>query len=53
MHGADYPYLTYNDLLKVSRWRAAHGMEPSPAIERLLAYKMKYMQKHGITGYLK
>ncbi len=53
MHGVDYPYLTYDDLLKISRWRAAHGMEQSPAIERLLAYKLKYMQKHGITGYLK
>lgn len=52
IYGVDYPYLTYDDLLKVSRWRASHGMEPSPAIERLLAYKLKYMQKHGITGYL-
>lgn len=46
--GADYPYLTYNDLLALDRWLGG-----SPSLERLMDSKRGWMDAKGITGYNK
>ncbi len=49
----DYPYLTYNDLLELQRlWTKRHGAENS-AVSKLMASKLAWMDKNGITGYNK
>ena len=49
----DYPYLTYNDLLELQRlWTERHG-EANAAVSKLMASKLAWMNKNGITGYNK
>lgn len=44
--GADYPFLTYNDLLALNR-----HLGGNEALERLMATKKAWMDKNGITEY--
>lgn len=46
--GADYPYLTYNDLLALDRWLGG-----IPSLERLMDSKRGWMDAKGITDYNK
>lgn len=46
--GADYPYLTYNDLLALDGWLGG-----SPSLERLMDSKRGWMDAKGITDYNK
>ncbi len=49
----DYPYLTYNDLLELQRlWTKRHGTA-NEAVSKLMASKLAWMNKNGITGYNK
>lgn len=49
----DYPYLTYNDLLELQRlWTKRHGAA-NEAVSKLMASKLAWMNKNGITGYNK
>lgn len=46
--GADYPYLTYNDLLALDRWLGG-----SPSLQRLMDAKRGWMDANGISDYNK
>lgn len=51
---ADYPFLTYNDLLELQQEvSAARGGLPSAAIQSLLDSKRAWMDANGITEYNK
>ena len=49
----DYPYLTYNDLSELQNlWTERHGSS-NAAVSKLMASKLAWMNKNGITGYNK
>lgn len=49
----DYPYLTYNDLLELQNlWTKRHGSS-NAAVSKLMASKLAWMNRNGITGYNK
>lgn len=49
----DYPYLTYNDLMELQRlYTKRHGTE-NTSVSGLMASKLAWMEKNGITGYNK
>ena len=50
--GQDYPYLTYNDLLKLQRLYSSRHGTGNPALARLLQTKLTWMNKNGVTGYI-
>ena len=47
----DYPYLTYNDLLKTKQLLRKYFNRSSDVINYLMETKLRYMVSHGITGY--
>jgi hypothetical protein len=49
--GTDYPYLTYNDLLALQDEIVAVLGAESAGINTLLADKLIWMQRNGVTGY--
>lgn len=51
--GGDYPYLTYNDLVLLWRYYINAGRQMPPALRTLTEKKLAWMQKNGVTGYMK
>ncbi len=49
---SDYPYLTYNDLLKAQQLYEQMGRPRDPGLQRLLESKKDWMDKNGVTGYM-
>ncbi len=51
--GQDYPYLTYNDLYDMQVYLQKSRGARSGALDTLMAAKLRWMQKNGVTGYKK
>jgi len=51
--GTDYPYLTYNDLYKLNEELYLITGRRDKDLERLIAHKLAWMIKNGVTGYIK
>ena len=51
--GQDYPYLTYNDLYDMQAYLQKARGARSGALDTLMAAKLRWMQKNGVTGYKK
>ena len=51
--GADYPYLTYNDLYELQLLLETDAGRRSAAIDRLMESKLRWMEENGVTGYRK
>ena len=48
----DYPYLTYNDLYLLREYLAEQG-KTVPELQKLMDSKRAWMDRNGVTGYLK
>lgn len=53
MGGKDYPYLTYNDLLLFQKTLSRIYSKSDSDIEILMTFKKYWMDKNGVTDYLK
>ncbi|NLX01267.1 MAG: hypothetical protein GXY40_01875 [Syntrophomonadaceae bacterium] len=51
--GADYPYLTYNDLFNLQKLLEDTGGDHNPYLQKLMDAKKIYMDSNGIRTYKK
>ena len=51
--GADYPYLTYNDLLYLRKYLTGFGKTENETLTYLMGEKLQWMQNNGVPGYEK
>ena len=51
--GTDYPYLTYNDLYKLNNELYLITGHRDADLDRIMAHKLAWMVKNGVTGYIK
>lgn len=50
--GIDYPYLTYDDIVKLQNAFVYYTGRRSEQLDALAQYKLTWMKKHHVTGYI-
>lgn len=51
-YGTDYPYLTYDDMVKLQRAVEKHTGSEDPVLQDLVSHKLYWMIYNNITGYI-